>query len=674
MPGEEHGRHADGRPDGHDAAIASVIAFDVFRIDCRGRRLTRDGVRLRIQQKPLDVLIYLVRNRAQVVPREELLERFWPRAINDESLTRCISTIRTLLGDTRAPPRYIETLWGRGYRFIAAVEQPAATEDPGGDFVQFNTVANRGSQPEGIAATISRWRGPLALATATTLTLVLALIFLWDRIASPREIAVRGLAVVPMQAEPGAEGWLAAALTDRLVETVSRIEGVRVVAHGSTARFSIRSDPAEIGRQLGVDAVLLTRLAPEGDRTVLRARLVSARDGSVLWTYSATRAMHETGDDDQVRHLARSVARRLWADLQLGESDRLVDPGAYRHYLRGRYYWNQRSRDALTAAIESYNSALELEPDYEDALLGLADSWLVMPLYDSRVSPSDAIPKARAAAERALELDRGAAHAHAVLGVIAMQYDWDWSEAEAQLRRALTLNPNDATAEQWLGELYCYRLRERECRRHLRAASGLDPLSPVLRMMRGSPALFSGDFRTAVVAYSEALEDDPVFPLSRYVLGLAYAGLQDWDRAIESYEASLPDLGLEVVGGPMAYALARRGETAQARALLAELERLADKQYVPPTKIAAGWLGLEERDRVFEWLERALDVHDDRLVYLAVDVHFLELHEDPDFRTYADRLGLLDVLQARTLLAQRSQPTSANAGEEAEDGGDRQAR
>jgi len=669
MPSDEHGRHADGRSDGRDAAAADVIAFDVFRIDCRGRRLTRDGVRLRIQQKPLDVLIYLARNRARFVPREELLERFWPRAINEESLTRCISTIRTLLGDTRDPPRYIETLWGRGYRFIAAVEQTAAGRDPGGDFTQFDAVANPESQPDAIAAATSRWRGPLIIAAAT-LTVVLGLIVLWDRIVSPREAAIRGLAVVPMEGDPGTEDWLAVALTDRLVETVSRIEGVRVVAHGSTAPFSTRSDPAEIGRRLGVDAALLTHLAREGDRTVLRARLVSTRDGAVVWTYSAARAMHETSDE-QVRQLARSVARRLWADLQLGQSDRLVDPGAYRHYLRGRYYWNQRSRDALAAAIESYNSALELEPDYEDALLGLADSWLVMPLYDSRVSPSDAIPKARAAAERALELDRGAAHAHAVLGVIAMQYDWDWSEAESQLRRALTLNPNDATAEQWLGEFYCYRLRQPECQRHLRAASGLDPLSPVLRMMLGSPALFSGDFRTAVAAYSEALEDNPAFPLSRYVLGLAYAGLEDWDRAIESYQASLPDLGLEVVGGPMVYALARSGATAQARALLAELERLADEQYVPPSKIATGWLGLEQRDQAFQWLGRALEVHDDRLVYLAVDVHFLELHEDPDFRAYADRVGLLEVLQVRTLLAQRSQLSSSNAGGDAEDDGDR---
>jgi tetratricopeptide (TPR) repeat protein len=165
-------------------------------------------------------------------------------------------------------------------------------------------------------------------------------------------------------------------------------------------------------------------------------------------------------------------------------------------------------------------------------------------------------------------------------------------------------------------------------------------------MMAGSPALFSGDFETAAAAYAEAVEDVPEFPMSRYVLGLSQAGLGDWDAAIAGYEASLPDLGLPIVGGPMAYALARRGDTGRAEAVLEELGRLAETHYVPPTKIATAWLGLQDKARALEWLGRALDVRDDRLVYLAVDPHFRELHGDPAFRAYADRVGVLDVLRA----------------------------
>lgn len=685
------GRHGDWPSSGGDEAGADFISFDAFRIDCAARRLIRDGSRIRIQQKPLDVLVYLARNHSRVVPRDELLEQFWPRTVNDESLTRCISAIRRLLGDAREPPRFIETLWGQGYRFLAPVEVWAAAHRPAEEFSVHSLksppadgtadpdsrqspvlTANRcvsvaAARQEGAGKTgwwSPRWLGVAAAA----LLLIAGLAVVSVPTDPPRAIAVQGLAVLPMASDPGTEDWLAAALTDHLVETVSRIEGIRVVARGSTAPFSRRSDPREIGKQLGVDSALITHLERAGNLTSLHAQLVSTRDGSVLWSFRAA-PTEEGVADEQVRQLAQSVARRLWANLQLREAGRPVDRRAYLHYLRGRYYWSQRSSIALAAAIRNFDAALALEPDYVEALLGLADCWLVMSHY-SGVSPSEAFPKARAAAERALALDRGAAHAHAVLGVIAMQYDWDWTEAEAQLRRALTLNPNDASAEQWLGELYCYRLRQAECRKHLLAASGLDPLSPVLRMMRGSPALFSGDFGAAVATYSQALREVPEFPFAHYVLGLSYAGAGDWDRAISSYEASLPDLGLAVVGGPLVYALARKGATAKANGLLEELETLADSEYVPPTKIATAWVGLGQNDRALEWLERALDVRDDRLVYLAVDAHFLELHDDADFRAYVERVGLLDVLHTREYLAQRmSAPQASRAGDDSNDGG-----
>ena len=642
--GRQRERGAEPSLESVPAVRAEFVAFDGFRIDCAGRRLVLDGDRIRIQQKPLDVLIYLARNHSRVVPREELLERFWPRAVNEESLTRCISTIRRHLGDTREPPRYIETLWGMGYRFIGPVE-------PAPDRVVEGAAAPAAQPPgaDGWARRRRLWPRWLAVAAAAA-ALVVGPIYL-ARTTSPLDTAeepiggaIQGLAVLPMIAGPGAEPWLAVALTDHLIETLYRFDGVRVVARGSTARFSADSDPREVGAQLGVDVALITSLEQSGHLTRLSAQLVSTRDGALLWRFSAT--PNSAGVDAmQVRQLAGSVAKRLWANLQVRGAERAVDPRAYQHYLSGRYYWSQRSSAALAAAIRSYEAALAIDSDYVDALLGLADAWLVLPQYIA-TPPKEAIPRARAAARRALEIDPAAAHALAVLGVVAMQYDWDWATAEAHLRQAVTLNPNDASAEQWLGEFYCYRQRPDDCRKHLHAAAGLDPLSPVLRMMAGSPALFSGDFETAAAAYAEAVEDVPEFPMSRYVLGLSQAGLGDWDAAIAGYEASLPDLGLPIVGGPMAYALARRGDTGRAEAVLEELGRLAETHYVPPTKIATAWLGLQDKARALEWLGRALDVRDDRLVYLAVDPHFRELHGDPEFRAYADRVGVLDVLRA----------------------------
>jgi DNA-binding winged helix-turn-helix (wHTH) protein/tetratricopeptide (TPR) repeat protein/TolB-like protein len=659
MPDWDKGSRRDGADKGMRSGDGTpgseIITFGEFHIDPARRRLARGGRHLRIQRKPLDVLIYLASHRNRVVTRDELLEAFWSHAVNEEVLTRCVSILRRLLDDARDPPRYIETVWGEGYRFIAPA-RVGREGDPDASEPRITTTGRHGGgetprpspdpgrPPDRPSKSGGFGRGYRIAAGVLTTLLALAAVTIW-RSHRPFDPSVDRIAVLPMSSDDDADGWLAEALTDHLARTVSRIEGLTVVAPGSAERFSDRSDPGEIGRRLGVGAVLASQLHRVGDLSGLRAQLVSTGDGTVLWSVEVPPTAVDL-EPRRIEQLAVSVARRLWANLQLREPSAVVDGEAYRHYLRGRYYWNQRSIAGLEAAIESYERALAIEPGYVDALVGLADSWLLLPLYGA-VPPAEAIPKAREAARRALERDRGAAHAFAVLGVVATQYDWNWTEAEALLRRALTLNPNNATAEQWLGELYCYRLRSEDCRRHLRAAVGLDPLSPVLRMLQGSPALFSGDFEEAVSAYSRALEESPGFPLGHYVLGLAHTGLGDWDRAIDAYRASLPDLGLAIVGGPLVYALAKRGDTEGARTMLEEMESLARTRYVPPTKFTVAWLGLGDRKRAVEWLDRALEARDDRLVYLAVDVHFLDLHGDPDFRALAERVGLLDVLRPR---------------------------
>lgn len=612
-----------------------AIAFGGFRLDPARRRLARDGRRVRIQRKPLDVLIYLVTHADRVVTRQELLAAFWPSGIHEEALTRCVSILRKLLDDTREPHRYIETVWGHGYRFVAPVrtEQQRPETAP--------TPDRQATSPPPMR---SRRRLKPALPALAAVVLIALLASLWFSSGGEPEPAlpVERIAVLPMTSPSSADDWLAAALTDQLAETLSRIEGVVVIARGSTDRFTGPSDPVEIGRLLGVDALLLSQLDHADERVGMRSQLVSATDGSLLWSFAVTPGT-PTLEPDAIHELAASVARRLWANLQIPSANDAVDAAAYRNYLRGRYFWNQRSSTALAEAIEAFESALAVDPGYADALVGLAESWLLMPLYGA-VSPTQAIPRARQAAARALEINPRSARALAVLGVIAMQYDWDWSEAEARLRQALTLDPNDATTEQWLGELYCYRLRFDECRHHFRAARGLDPLSPVLQMLRGSPALFSGDFRAAIEAYGQAREQSPGFGLTRYVLGLSHAGLSDWERAISHYRAALPNLGLEIVGGPLVFAMARNDDIDGARAVLEDLQALAESRYVPPTKLAIAWLGLGDRSRTLQWLDRAIEVRDDRLVYLAVDAHFRELHGDPEFRIRGEKVGLLELL------------------------------
>lgn len=610
------------------AKAGEIISFGEFQIDCGRRQLTRAGQRLRIQSRPLDVLIDLATHHDRIVERRELLDRHWPSVVNEEALTRCISTLRKILGDAREPARYIDTLWGQGYRFIAPVTiAPAAPA----------------SRPAPVAAATPPARRWLLALAGLAIAAVLGAFLLWRSSGPGTKPVIERLAVLPMTASVSKDDWLATALTDHLAQVVSGIEGLAVVSVTSPERIPPQASVPELGRLLGVDAVLRSQIMRYDDRFALRAQLVATSDGSVLWNFSVP-AADGAMNPAQVEQLATEMARRLWANLRIRPRPLPVNHDAYQAYLRGRYYWSQRTSAGLTAALDAFGVALELEPGYVDALEGLAGTWLLMPLYTA-VPPADAMPRARSAARRALEIDPEAARALAVLGVVEMQYDWLWSEAEGKLRRALALNPNDATATQWLGELYCYRKRFDECRRYLAIAAGLDPLSPVLRMLEGSPGLYSGDFDGAIRTYSRVAAQAPELAFTRYVLGLAYDGLGDWERAAKEYRAVLPELGLAIVGGPLVYVLARGGSRDEALVVLAELQALAKEHYVPPTKLATAWLGLEDKEQALAWLARAVELRDDRLVYLAVDHHFFELHEDPAFRRLAREVGLLDVLQ-----------------------------
>ncbi|HZD53130.1 MAG TPA: winged helix-turn-helix domain-containing protein [Woeseiaceae bacterium] len=589
------------------------------------RALYCSGQPVHVQRKPFDVLAYLIEQAPRMVPRAELLERFWSVAVNDESLTRCISTIRKLLGDSEDPPRLIETYRAQGYRFIGRLE---GEERP---------VAPATGDTHEQRAAPARIRSRLWLAAGFAL-LVAVLAIGTHELRKGRATAVEGriarIAVIPIQAVGDQDAWLATALTDHLMRAVSRIEGVTVVTYSGAAAGI---DPPDIGRRLNVEAVLLSRLERLPESTRLSARLVSTGDSRLIWS-SSVDSREPVTDSRQVELLAHQAAVRLRPKLLLQDLPDPVDAEAYRHYLQGRYYWEQRSAIGFRAAINAFEAALAREPNYTDALLGAADSWLLLPLYET-VAPTQAVPQARSLAERALELDPDNAGALTILGSIEMLYAWNWSRAESLLREAVTLNPNDATAQQRLGELYCCRSRFGECQRRMRKALDLDPLSAVLTMEQGSPYLWAGDYQAAADHYQAAAEKNPELGIGRYSLGLAYAGLGEWEAAARAYESAMPDLGLAMVGGPLVYARARIGDLNGARTLLAQLESLQYERYVPPSKLAIAHLGLGNRERAKALFLEAIEAHDDRLVYFDVDVHTRDLKLDPAFREISQRLG-----------------------------------
>jgi TolB-like protein/DNA-binding winged helix-turn-helix (wHTH) protein len=602
--------------------LSGRVRLGAFLLDLETRRLLRDGVPVPLTPKPFRVLAYLVEHRDRLVTRAELLERFWDGGAYEEALTRAVSSVRKALDDQGEPARFIETRWAEGYRYIGPCADAAEPEpvDPG--------------PPPGPPPTPWLTRGRLwVLGSAFAAMAVLAAVVTTRPRAEPHE-PIHRIAVLPLQ-EVGdpAPDYVSEGLTDGLVSALSRIEGLSVIARGSTRSVAKDADPRELGRALGVPAYL-TGTVRRGDGTVrVAVRLVDTSEGRVLWAYETTGT--DAGAEDEV---IRALALRLSARLRAPAPARPRTEAAYDHYLRGRHLWQQRTEASLTQAIAQFEAALASDPDYASAHLGLAESWLLLPLYAGR-APLSAYPRARTSAETALRLDPWSARAHAVLGVVASQFDWDWKTADEHFARAVALDPSDATALQWQAEAHCFRGRFDACARGLRAAYELDPLSPVLAMAQGFPARFAGDTATALRLFHAVERDRPDFPFVHYQLGTTYGAAGNWERALHHYRLALPAFGLNLVGGQMAYAYARSGRRDEALKIRDEMLERSRRGYFPPVTLAAAEVGLGNVEEGLDQLERALELHDDFLVYMRDDPHTRDLMGHPRFAALQVRLG-----------------------------------
>ena len=613
--------------------------FGPFELDRVNRELRRGGVRVHLAKRPFDVLEWLVTERPRLVSRAELLHGFWSgREVYEEALTRCVSSIRKALDDRDDPPHYLETRWNEGYRFIAEVA-PLTTAAPASPVEAPTSVVD-----DGIPAARQRPRRGLRLALAAAVPLAAAVAWIaMERrptIAAPPRNAglehVQRVAVLPLSVE-GIDPLLVEGINDELVQAVARVEGLTIIARGSVQATGARSDdPVAIGRSLDVQALLTGTVRPAGDRTVVALRLLDARDASVLWTYDAR---YDAVELSQSREdIAATLATHLSARLRTASTDTPRDPATYALYLRARHFWNQRTAASLRQAIRLYEQAIAAQPDYAEAHVGLAESWLLMPMY-AGTAPSEAHPRARASAEAALRLHPESSRAHMVLGVVSSQFEWDWKTADEHFQKAIELDPNNATAYQWRAESRCYRHDFERCASDLREALALDPLSPILATAQGVPARFAGRTAEAREIFAAALRKHPSFVFAEFQLALIASAEGRWDEAIERYERALPAMGPVLGGAPLGYAYARAGRVDDAKRILSDLTRLSANQYVPPIAFSDVAIGLGDRELSLTWLNRALVVHDDYLVQVGVDHHHRDLHDDPRFQAIMARIG-----------------------------------
>jgi eukaryotic-like serine/threonine-protein kinase len=483
----------------------------------------------------------------------------------------------------------------------------------------------------------------LALIGAAAVT---ALLILGGRSWLNRGGPIDSLAVLPFtngSRDPNTE-HLSAGITESVINSLLQLRSLRVIPRASVFAYRGGRDPFQAGDDLGVRAVLTGNVSRVGDRLFVQAELTDVKRRSMMW---GKRFEEEASDAFAVQErIAQEILKSLRLELS-GQDEKRVskreteDAEAYELYWKGRLYWNRRTEDSTEKAIGFFEQAIARDPNYARAYAGLAQSLLLVAFYGA-LPPKEVVPKARAAAMRALEIDGGLAEGHALLADLKYQFEWDWAGAEREFRRAIELGPNDSTARQWYSNYLGVLKRTKEACAEIHRAHELDPLNAVVSMDVGLTCDYtSGDYGKAIDRYRKVLEDNPDFVLAHLYLGLAHVRRSELAPAVSEMETvkrlapGEPD-AIALLG----YAYGVAGRRAEAEAALTELSSLAKRRYVSPFPVAWVYVGLGDKDRAFEWLEKAYEERAGRLVYVYGEPAFDPLRSDPRFRDLLRRMNL----------------------------------
>ncbi len=585
----------------------------------------------------MELLILLAERRGQLVTRAEILDRLWGKDVfvdADAAINTAVRKVRRALADDPDTPRFLETVVGKGYRFVG----PMAVRGEAMLKASVGAIA-----PPRASASTWRALGGVALGLA-----VVVLVVVLVRIRS-RGGAMESVAVMPFEntgGNPEAE-YLSDGISESLINHLSRLPHLKVIARASVFRYKGKHpDPASVARELGVRGVVSGRVTQHGDGFTVAVELIDARENKQLWGATYNRR----SSDLIVAHeeLAAEVAEKLRLELTPGERTLLAkrdtaDPEAYRLYLRGRYLSNERTEAALGKAIEYFQDAIARDPRYALAYSGLADVHGTMATsYNKRVAPREAYARARAAALKAVGIDAELSEAHASLGQIFVQFDWDWAGAEREFGRALELNPANGVALHWRSHCFLALGRFDESARDAVRALDTDPASALLNIHLGEHYHLARQYDLAIEQYRKALELNPNHPNARPLLALVYEAKGMYPQAIAELEKAEPFwAGTSRVRGPLGRVYGLAGRRADAQGVLQEL--LGDRagaKYIAADDIAAVYIGLGETDRAFAWLQQACEERATALLNVKVEPAFDGLRGDKRFANLLRCVGL----------------------------------
>jgi TolB-like protein/tetratricopeptide (TPR) repeat protein len=495
------------------------------------------------------------------------------------------------------------------------------------------------------------WYRRIALITSSTLLLAAAAMYFWSHLnpkSSAVRASVRSVAVLPFQPlDPTPDDeYLGLGMADALITRLGNLHEVVVRPVGAVRKYVAAEDPIAVGRQLAVESVMEGSIQRIGERTRVTARLLRVADGEVIWAGKFDEKFTDMFqvEDSISQELANALTLRLTNDERRRFTRAATGNGeAYQLYLRGRFFWNKRTADGVKKSLDFFQQAIQSDPNYALAYAGLADSYILAGSYGySILPPREAMPRARASAEKALAINNALAEAHTSLAYIHLTYDWDWAAAEEEFKTAISLNPGYDTAHHWYSHELTALGRTQESLIEAKRALELSPTDTVMNEHMGWHYLMARDYANAIPNCLHALELDPDFLLAHRVLAQAYLYQQHYAEALEEFQK-----GVELShGDPVAQAYLARAEAAAgqrevAARSLKQLVELSNKIYVSPLEIAAVYAALGDKDQAFRWLDKAYGERTSSLIYLRVDRAYDPLRGEPRFTDLLQRMKLV---------------------------------
>jgi TolB-like protein/Flp pilus assembly protein TadD len=572
-----------------------TLRFRDFELDLGAYELRRQGRPVRLERQPMDLLILLVERRRQLVTRGDIIDRLWGKDVFvdvETGVNTVVFKVRQALHDSPDAPAYVETVPGKGYRFIAPVEVVS---------------------------------GPRTAVSRVTLAV---------------------LPVENLSGDPERE-YLADGLAEDTIASLGQIDPEHVGVIGRTSIMAYKRTTkslAEIGHELGADYLVEGSLRAENGRLRITSKLIRVGDQVQVWSESYDR--EPTPLLDLQRELSTVIAQQIRIRLSPERLNALArrhtrNADAYDLYLRGRYFGNQLTPATNKRAVEYYERATALDPEYALAWSGIADAFSASPI-NSDVPPRQVSHRAREAAERAVRADPDLAETQTSLGYVNFLLDWNWPTAEAAFRRAIAFDPSYSRAHVVLGHVLSQMGRQSEAETAIRRAREVEPLNAMVHAMSSQVAFQGRDYPAAVEHARQAIIVDPEFWIGHVQLGQAYEQLGRSDPAFES----LMNAGRFSDGNSKAmsfrgHLLAKLGRVDEARDVLRTLEAVSRDRYVPPHAMALVHAGLGERDAVFEWLDRAYEARDVHLIFLPVDPRWDACRADPRFGALLARCGFV---------------------------------